>query len=70
MTVTVQPDGPAIGRAFDYAVPPGLGRRVEVGTMVRVDLHGRRVGGWVVSAGVPAPAGVQLRALARVSGVG
>ncbi|HEX9505214.1 MAG TPA: hypothetical protein VGA62_04325, partial [Acidimicrobiia bacterium] len=44
----VQPDVPAVHRAFDYLVPEALAREVRVGTMVRVPLHGRRVRGWVL----------------------
>ena len=45
-------DVAAIDREFDYAVPAawhGDGRagRLAVGTMVRVALQGRRVGGWI-----------------------
>jgi primosomal protein N' (replication factor Y) len=43
---------------------------VRVGTMVRVQLHGRRVGGWVVADRVEPPAGVQVRPLAKVTGWG
>ena len=66
--VRVLPDVPAIDREFDYLVPDGA--RVEVGDVVRIDLHGRRVGGWVTAVGVDPPSGVRLRALARVSGRG
>lgn len=66
--VRVLPDVPAIDREFDYLVPDGA--RVEVGDVVRIDLHGRRVGGWVTAVGVDPPPGVKLRALARVSGRG
>ncbi len=66
--VRVLPDVPAIDREFDYLVPDGA--RVEVGDLVRIDLHGRRVGGWVTAVGVDPPPGVKLRALARVSGRG
>ena len=45
----VQPDVPAVTRAFDYLVPPTLADLVRVGTIVRVPLHGRRVRGWVVA---------------------
>ena len=41
----VQPDVPAVTRAFDYLVPPALADLVRVGTIVRVPLHGRRVRG-------------------------
>jgi primosomal protein N' (replication factor Y) (superfamily II helicase) len=43
---------------------------VRVGDRVRVVLHGRRVGGWVVAVGVEAPPGVVLRPLAKWSGRG
>ena len=42
-----------IDKPFDYLVPSDLDGRVQVGTSVRVPLHGRRVGGWVVSVGAP-----------------
>jgi primosomal protein N' (replication factor Y) len=58
----VQPDVPALRRAFDYSVPDEVGAIVRVGTIVRVPLHGRRVRGWVLDAdvaesAVDAPAG-------------
>ena len=43
---------------------------MRVGDRVRVVLHGRRVGGWVVAADVDPPPGVVLRPLARWSGRG
>jgi primosomal protein N' (replication factor Y) len=43
---------------------------VRVGDRVRVVLHGRRVGGWVVAVGVDPPPGVALRPLAKWSGRG
>ncbi len=45
----VQPDVPAIARAFDYLVPDEVGGEVAVGAIVRLALHGRRVRGWVVA---------------------
>jgi len=68
--VRVLPDVPAIDKTFDYLVPDGLGDQVRVGTVVRIELHGRRVGGWVVADGVIPPAGVRLRAIAKVTGWG
>ncbi len=73
--VRVLPDVPAIDKTFDYLVPDSLGDQVRfgdigVGTMVRIVLHGRRVGGWVVADGVEPPPGVTLRALAKVTGRG
>jgi primosomal protein N' (replication factor Y) len=43
---------------------------VRIGDRVRVVLHGRRVGGWVVATDVDPPAGVALRPLAKWSGRG
>ncbi len=43
---------------------------MRVGDRVRVVLHGRRVGGWVVATDVDPPAGVALRPLAKWSGRG
>ena len=53
--VRVQPDVPAIHRAFDYSVPDGLAEHVRVGTIVRVPLGGRRVRGWVLDDNVASP---------------
>lgn len=64
------PDEPAIDKTFDYLVPEGLGDQVRVGDRVRVDLHGRRIGGWVTAVGVEPPPGVALRRIARWSGRG
>lgn len=68
--VRVLPDVPAIDKEFDYLVPEVLGDQVRVGTLVRIDLHGRRVGGWVVEDGVDPPAGIALKPLAKVTGWG
>lgn len=64
------PDVPAIDKTFDYLVPDAMDGRVRVGTMVRVPLHGRRVGGWVVEDDVTPPPGVTLRPIAKVTGWG
>ena len=47
-------DVTAVDREFDYAVPEtwhrdGRAARLTIGTMVRVALQGRRVGGWVTA---------------------
>jgi primosomal protein N' (replication factor Y) len=65
----VVPDVLAIGREFDYVVPDALADRIEVGTVVRVPLHGRRVRGWVVALDVE-PGTETLLPVARVSSVG
>ena len=67
--VLVAVDVPALadqGRAFAYLAPPSL----EVGAVVRVPLHGRRVKGWVVARDVEPPDGVRLSRIAKVSGRG
>ncbi len=55
---------------FDYLAPPAWADQVRVGSMVRMDLHGRRVAGWIVAVDVEPPEGVRLRTLTRLSGVG
>lgn len=64
------PDVPAIDRTFHYSVPTHLDDRAVLGAVVRVPLHGRRVGGWIVDGDVEPAAGVALRPLAKVSGLG
>lgn len=66
--VRVLPDVPAIDKEFDYLVPAGV--EAGVGDVVRVELHGRRVGGWVVAVDVDPEPGVNLKPLAKVSGRG
>jgi primosomal protein N' (replication factor Y) len=51
-------------------VPDTLAPDVRVGTMVRVALHGRRVGGWVVADGVEPTPGRSVQPLAKVTGWG
>jgi len=68
--VRVRPDVPAIDKTFDYLVPPQMSEQIRVGTIVRIALHGRRVGGWVVEDRVHPPKGVKLQSLAKVSGWG
>jgi primosomal protein N' (replication factor Y) len=68
----VVPDVTGLDKEFDYLVPDALRDAVDVGTMVRVPLAGRRVGGWVVGLGSP-DAGLpaeRLRPLAKVTGHG
>ncbi len=72
LVARVIPDVTGLDKQFDYLVPDVLRDRVAVGTLVRVPLHGRRVGGWVVSLGAPDPL-VPLEKLvpiAKVSSIG
>lgn len=68
--VRVLTDVAAIDKEFDYLVPARL-RGLEVGTMVRVALGGRRrVGGWVVATGIEADPELTLRPVAHRRGWG
>lgn len=44
--------------------------RVGIGTLVRIELQGRRVGGWVVELDSQPPEGTALRPLSKVTGWG
>jgi primosomal protein N' (replication factor Y) len=68
----VQPDVPAVHRAFDYSLPDALAHGVHIGTVVRVPLHGRRVRGWVLDPDVAAPEveGARLRDVVAVVSAG
>ena len=68
--VRVVPDVPAIHRRFDYAVPERFAADIRVGSRVRIDLHGRRVGAWVVEDDVLPPEGVSPKPIALSSGDG
>ena len=72
MHVRVLPDVVAIDREFTYTVPERwIGDpRFGVGAMVRVVLHGRRVGGWITEVGVEPPEGVEVAPLAKLSSRG
>ncbi len=51
-------------------MPDRLADQVRLGSLVRIDLGGRRLGGWVVADDVVPPAGVALRPLRGVTGIG
>ncbi len=68
--VRVLPDVSGLTKEFDYVVPARWADRVTVGSMVRIDLHGRRVAGWVVATDVEPKAGLRLRSITKVSSVG
>jgi primosomal protein N' (replication factor Y) len=61
---------PAIHRRFDYSVPASMATVVGLGSRVRIDLQGRRVGGWVVEDDVGVTDGVNAKPLAASSGAG
>lgn len=65
----VLPDLP-LDKVFDYLIPHHLAGDVRVGTMVRVSLRGRRVGGWVVGLAGEAATDRPLQPLAKVTGWG
>lgn len=66
----VVPDVTGLDKQFDYLVPESMRGAVGVGSLVRVELHGRRVGGWVVDIGDPDPSVGRLVPIARFSSVG
>ncbi|MFZ9292575.1 MAG: hypothetical protein ACO26C_08605, partial [Ilumatobacteraceae bacterium] len=68
----VVPDVTGVDKAFDYLVPDELADAVRPGVRVRVPLHGRNVGGWVVHVAdrdpdVPV---ARMRRIAKVLGLG
>lgn len=72
LVARVVPNVTGLDKQFDYIVPDSMREKVAVGSLVRVSLHGRRVGGWVVSLGAPDPllAGGKLMPLAKWSSIG
>ncbi|MHB8670078.1 MAG: primosomal protein N' family DNA-binding protein, partial [Acidimicrobiales bacterium] len=63
-------DVAALTQPFDYSVPPSLADQVRIGTLVRVDLQGRRVGGWVVDLVDVASTTRPLKPIRKVTGWG
>lgn len=56
MTIArVLPNVTGLDKSFDYAVPDDIAPSggLQVGDLVRVELHGRRVGGWVIGLDPP-----------------
>ncbi len=68
--VRVLPEVSGLNKTFDYLVPAPWAGTVAPGDLVRVDLHGRRVAGWVTEVDVEPPAGVELRTISKWSSVG
>lgn len=66
----VLPDVVALDKTFDYLVPAEMAGDIRIGTMVRINLHGRRVGAWVVALDPDTPADVDLKPIAKVTGWG
>ena len=71
----VQPDITSVTRTFDYLVPvsweaDGRSERVRIGSLVRVDFHGRRTAGWVTEVDVEFDPSIELRPLAKWSSHG
>jgi primosomal protein N' (replication factor Y) len=66
----VLPNVTGLDKEFDYRVPESIADP-SIGDLVRVDLHGRRVGGWVVALDPPDALSVaELKPIAKVSGRG
>jgi primosomal protein N' (replication factor Y) len=65
----VLPDLP-LDKVFDYLIPDHLAAQVRVGTLVRVALQGRRIGGWVVGLADEASTDRPLQPLTKVTGWG
>ncbi len=51
LVARVVPNVTGLDKQFDYLVPTEMRQRISVGSLVRVPLHGRKVGGWVVGLG-------------------
>lgn len=69
----ILPNVAGLDKRFDYLIPNELDEPIAVGSLVRVDLHGRRVGGWVVSIHETAEASVDadsLKPVAKLTGRG
>ena len=69
----ILPNVAGLDKRFDYLIPPDLDGLITVGSIVRIELHGRRVGGWVISIHDVADASVDvgsLRPIAKLTGRG
>ena len=72
LVARVVPNVTGLDKQFDYLVPAEMQQRIAVGSLVRVPLHGRKVGGWVVALGPADPAvpADRLLPIAKWSSVG
>ena len=66
----VLPNVTGLDKHFDYLVPERFAPLVTIGTIVRVPLHGRRVGGWVTALGAPHVDRDSLKEITGVTGAG
>ncbi len=67
----VLPDVTGLDKPFDYSIPDDLVDAVQVGTIVRVELHGRRIGAWVVELlDAPSVDAAGVKPIAKVTGHG
>ncbi len=66
----VLPNVTGLDKHFDYLVPERLAPLVTIGTIVRIPLHGRRVGGWVTALGESQVDPDSLKAVTDVTGAG
>ena len=69
IAVRVVPDVSGIDKTFDYAVPERFGF-VGIGSIVRVELNGRRVDAWVVDQVDAEAPGYELKPLIDVLSIG
>ncbi len=75
LVVRVLPDEPAVDREFDYLLTDEVVEssdcaEVRIGTVVRIDLRGRRVRGWITALGVRPQEGIKLREIKKISSYG
>jgi len=66
----VLPDLTGLDKEFDYLIPEDMAPAVQVGSLLRVPLHGRRVGGWVIELDPRDAPATELRPIAKVSSRG
>lgn len=71
ISARVLPNVTGLDKLFDYLVPDHLAESAVVGAMVRISLHGRAAGGWIVSINPPdALAAADLKPIKKVTGFG
>jgi primosomal protein N' (replication factor Y) len=68
--VRVVPDVSGLTKEFDYRCPAKWAGDIDIGSLVRVELHGRRVAGWITGIDVDPATTATIRPLLRVSSIG